>query len=52
MKKLKENLFLYKEAKKGNDAAIVELITTYNLDVNEIQDIETFKRLLDSVELD
>ena len=45
-------ILLYKEAKKGNDAATVELITTYNIDVNEIEDIETFKRILDSVESD
>jgi len=43
---------LYKEAKMGSDVATVELIISYNLDINEIQDIEIFKKILDSVKFE
>ena len=36
----------------GSDVATVELIISYNLDINEIQDIEIFKKILDSVKFE
>jgi len=43
-------ILLCKEAKKGNESAITQLVVDYNIDINEINNIETvdFEQLLNS----